>query len=49
MLSGDADEEARMQPRLIEKAQNAKEGKMARVTVDDIRQSQRQPRDAADN
>ena len=43
LLSGDADEELRMADRLAEKAQNAKEGKMARVTVDDIRPSQRGP------
>jgi len=39
LLTGDADEELRMQDRLAEKATNAKEGKMPRVTVDDIRPS----------
>lgn len=41
LLTGDSNEELRMQPRLIEKAENAKQGKMPRVTVDDIRDSQR--------
>ena len=41
LLQGDADEELRMQDRLAEKAENAKEGKMKRVTVNDIRPSQR--------
>lgn len=40
LLQGDADEELRMQPRLIEKAENAKQGKMPRVTEADIRPSQ---------
>ena len=44
LLSGDADEELRMKDRLHEKAQNAKEGKMARVTLEDIRPSQRNPK-----
>ena len=39
LLTGDSNEELRMQDRLAEKAQNAKEGKMARVTVDDLRAS----------
>jgi len=39
LLTGDADEELRMQDRLAEKAKNAKEGKMPRVTVEDIRPS----------
>ena len=39
LLTGDSNEELRMQDRLAEKAQNAKEGKMARVTVNDLRQS----------
>ena len=39
LLTGDSNEELRMQDRLAEKAQNAKEGKMARVTVSDLRQS----------
>lgn len=41
LLQGDADEELRMKDRLIEKSDNAKEGKMKRVTVEDIRPSQR--------
>ena len=41
LLTGDSNEELRMQPRLIEKAENAKQGKMPRVTVDDIRNSQK--------
>ena len=43
LLTGDADEELRMQERLAEKANNAREGKMPRVTPEDIRPSQRQP------
>ena len=39
LLTGDSNEELRMQDRLAEKAQNAKEGMMARVTVDDVRAS----------
>ena len=39
LLIGDSNEELRMQDRLAEKAQNAKEGKMARVTVSDLRVS----------
>lgn len=41
LLTGDADEELRMQDRLYEKAQHAKDGKAVRVTMDDIRPSQR--------
>ena len=41
LLTGDADEELRMADRLAEKSSNAKEGKMPRVTVADIRPSQR--------
>ena len=41
LLIGDSNEELRMQDTLAEKAQNAKEGKMPRVTVDDLRESQR--------
>ena len=44
LLTGDSSEELRMQPRLIEKAENAKNGKMPRVTVDDLRPSQRESR-----
>ena len=36
LLTGDSNEELRMQPRLIEKAENAKQGKMARVTINDV-------------
>ena len=43
LLTGDHDEEMRMQPRLIEKAENAKQGKMPRVTEADIRPSQKGP------
>ena len=39
LLTGDSNEELRMSDRLAEKSQNAKEGKMPRVTVDDIRPS----------
>lgn len=45
LLTGDSNEELRMTDRLAEKSQNAKEGKMPRVTVDDIRPSQRNPRE----
>jgi hypothetical protein len=45
LLSGDADEELRMQDRLSEKSANARNGKMARVTAADIRESQREPRE----
>ena len=41
LLQGDSNEEMRMQPRLIEKAENAKQGKMPRVTEADIRPSQK--------
>jgi len=40
LLTGDADEELRMKPRLLEQSHNAKEG-ASRVTIDDIRPSQR--------
>ena len=43
LLTGDSNEEARMADRLHEQKQNAIEGKMPRVTVDDIRHSQRSP------
>ena len=36
-----------MQPRLIEKAENAKQGKMPRVTEADIRPSQKGSQDPA--
>ena len=45
LLQGDSNEEIRMQDRLIEKAENAKQGKMQRVTVADIRPSQKNSRD----
>ena len=48
LLQGDADEELRQADRLAEKATNAKEGKMPRVTVNDIRPSQRIPGDSKD-
>ena len=41
LLTGDSSEEMRMKPRLIEKAENAKQGKMPRVTEDDLRPSQK--------
>lgn len=41
LLTGDADEELRMKPRLLEQSHNAKEGNAPRVTMDDIRPSQR--------
>jgi len=47
LLTGDSNEELRMSDRLAEKSQNAKEGKMPRVTVEDIRPSQRLPREDA--
>ena len=45
LLSGDANEELRMADRLQEKKTNAQEGKMPRVTVNDLRPSQRESRD----
>lgn len=36
LLTGDSNEELRMQDRLIEKAENAKTGKMPRVTPADL-------------
>ena len=45
LLQGDPNEELRMQPRLIEKAENAKQGKMPRVTEADIRPSQKGSQD----
>lgn len=39
LLTGDSNEELRMQPRLIEKAENAKQGKMPRVTEADLNPS----------
>jgi len=38
LLTGDSNEELRMQDRLIEKAENAKTGKMPRVTPADLQQ-----------
>lgn len=49
LLTGDSNEEARMADRLHEQKKNAQEGKMPRVTVDDIRQSQRSPPPSNDN
>ena len=43
LLQGDSNEELRMADRLAEKAENAKHGKMKRITVEDIRDSQRSP------
>ena len=43
LLTGDSNEELRMQDRLEEKKENAREGKMKRITVEDIRSSQRSP------
>jgi len=40
LLTGDSNEEIRMQDRLIEKEQNASQGKAYRVTAADIRPSQ---------
>ena len=42
LLTGDSNEELRMQPRLIEKAENAKQGKMARVTINDVQSNEEQ-------
>ena len=47
LLTGDSNEELRQADRLAEKATNAKEGKMKRVTIEDIRASQRSPANAA--
>lgn len=47
LLQGDSSEELRMADRLKEKKQNALDGKMPRVTVDDIRPSQRLPKEDA--
>ena len=41
LLQGDSNEELRMADRVAEKAENAKQGKMPRVTAEDIRPSQR--------
>jgi len=49
LLTGDSNEEMRMQPRLIEKAENAKQGKMPRVTAADIRPSQKGSLDSPKN
>jgi len=46
-LSGDADEELRMKDRVQEKAFNAKQGN-SRVTINDIRSSQRNPKADSD-
>lgn len=44
LLTGDHDEELRMADRLEEKKTNAKEGKMKRITIGDIKESQRSPK-----
>ena len=44
LLQGDSNEEQRMAERVAEKRQNAIEGKMKRVTADDIRVSQKSPK-----
>jgi hypothetical protein len=49
LLTGDSNEELRMQPRLEEKAQNAKEGKAPRVNINDIRPSQKNSREDRDD